>query len=135
MGVLDFGKYLGFSTNKNSIENCNMTEINKDGGQRIDLTTKQGVLSYLSNAASKDEWNTRCDQVIAQNGGVYPSFFHEVMPIAIGIAHAVWPKADLPGPDAVTPEQALGNFKQIIVTSIEKPPTAPATPQTPKTGK
>jgi hypothetical protein len=39
-----------------------------------DLTTPEGVAAHMSESTSQDDWNKRCDQVKAANGG-YPNFW------------------------------------------------------------
>lgn len=40
-----------------------------------DLTTDKGVVDHMSASTSEDDWNNRCDQVKAANGGNYPEFW------------------------------------------------------------
>ena len=44
-----------------------------------DLTTPEGVTAHMSEATSEDDWNKRCDQVQAANGGNYPDFWYETV--------------------------------------------------------
>ena len=43
-----------------------------------DLTTRDGVTDHMSKSASEDDWNKRCDEVVAANGG-YPNFWYEAV--------------------------------------------------------
>jgi len=58
-----------------------MTEKVVQGeAQPPNLTTPEGVKSFLSGSASEEDWNSRCDQVQAANNDSYPKFwFQEVM--------------------------------------------------------
>lgn len=40
------------------------------------LTTPEGVKTYMSQAANQADWNNRCDAVKAANGGDYPPFWY-----------------------------------------------------------
>lgn len=40
-----------------------------------DLTSENGVVDHMSAATSKSDWNNRCDEVKAANGGDYPAFW------------------------------------------------------------
>ena len=44
------------------------------GGEMHDLTTPEGVAAHMSESTSEADWNKRCDEVKAANGG-YPSFW------------------------------------------------------------
>lgn len=46
-------------------------EVQKDS----DLTTEQGVVDHMSASSSESDWNNRCDEVKAANGGNYPEFW------------------------------------------------------------
>jgi hypothetical protein len=43
-----------------------------------DLTTPEGVASYMSNSLTEKEWNKRCNEVKRANSG-YPLFWDEVI--------------------------------------------------------
>jgi len=42
-----------------------------------DLATPDGVTAHMSESTSEDDWNRRCDEVKAANGGGYPDFWYE----------------------------------------------------------
>jgi hypothetical protein len=42
--------------------------------ESINLTTPEGIAAFMSAATSERDWNSRCDQIKAANGG-YPSFW------------------------------------------------------------
>jgi hypothetical protein len=44
----------------------------------MDLTTEKGVVAYMSQATSEDDWNSRRDKVKAANGG-YPGFWYQAI--------------------------------------------------------
>ena len=56
-----------------------MTELN--------LTTEGGVVALMKGATSEDDWNSRCDQVKAANGG-YPGFWFSAIQVS-GLAARV----------------------------------------------
>lgn len=41
------------------------------------LTTSDGVVAHMSETTSEADWNKRCNEVRAANGGNYPSFWYE----------------------------------------------------------
>lgn len=42
-----------------------------------DLTNESAVVIHMLGATSEHDWNTRCDEVKAANGGHYPPFWFE----------------------------------------------------------
>jgi hypothetical protein len=50
-----------------------------------DLKTPEGVASYMSEATSAKDWNSRCNEVKIENEGDYPSFWYHTI-IVSGIA-------------------------------------------------
>ena len=55
--------------------------------RKMNLTTKEGVVQYMSQATSESDWNRRCDEVKRHNGG-YPKFWYQVI-ILSGLAASV----------------------------------------------
>lgn len=41
-----------------------------------DLTSEKGVVDHMSASTSEQDWNKRCDEVKAANGGGYPDFWY-----------------------------------------------------------
>ncbi len=40
-----------------------------------DLATPEGVVAHMSESTSRDDWNKRCEEVVAANEGGYPNFW------------------------------------------------------------
>lgn len=63
------------------------------GRNTMNLKTQEGVKNHMSAATSEVDWNNRCDQVKAANGG-YPDFWYATV-IMSGVAaetSAKWKK-------------------------------------------
>lgn len=56
--------------------------------RNLDLTTIDGVVALMCGADSIQDWDARCDQVTAANGGNYPDFYFEAIMLS-GLAHQV----------------------------------------------
>lgn len=68
-----------------------MTEnINNSEAQSQNLTTPEGVKSFLSGSKSEDDCNLRCNQVKSANNGQYPSFWFQV--VLSGLAEKTYAK-------------------------------------------
>lgn len=59
-----------------------MSEVNKQ-----DLSTPEGVKSFMSESTSEDMWDDRCDAVKAANNDNYPSFWYATI-VTSGTASA-----------------------------------------------
>ena len=51
-----------------------------------DLTTEQGVVSYMRAATSENDWNVRCNAVKQANDGNYPEFWYVAI-VQSGVFH------------------------------------------------
>jgi hypothetical protein len=84
-----------------------MTEQNNQGEPKpLDLKSAEGVKSFMAGSSSEAEWNNRCDQVKAVNGGDYPKFWFPTIMLS-GVAKktsATW-----------------GGTDEIKITAIPKP--------------
>ena len=40
------------------------------------LTTKEEIVAHMRLSVSEEDWDRRCDEVKAANGGDYPSFWY-----------------------------------------------------------
>ena len=46
-----------------------------DSFQPHDLKSVDGVIRFMSDSVSPEDWNSHCEQVQAANGGKYPRFW------------------------------------------------------------
>ena len=69
----------------------NIIPSQKEVQKGSDLTTEQGVVDYMSASTSEENWNSRCDEVKAANGGDYPGFWYVTIMLS-GLASKVFAK-------------------------------------------